>query len=143
MSWFLLNRNLTLLEPYDWKLSCTVLRGERGSNAPDLPGSENNPGTRYPRLEQSTHNFPNTDFPPVQTYLYDASYFRLKNIEVGYNFPRKWLSNLRLENVRVYVSGQNLFTITDVPQIDPENVNSQGWSYPQMKSFNAGISIQF
>ena len=40
MSWFLLNRNLTLLEPYDWKLSCTVLRGERGSNAPDLPGKD-------------------------------------------------------------------------------------------------------
>ena len=40
MSWFLLNRNLTLLEPYDWKLSCTVLRGERGSNAPDLPGTK-------------------------------------------------------------------------------------------------------
>lgn len=38
MRWFLLNRNLTLLEPYDWKLSRTVLRGERGSNASDLPG---------------------------------------------------------------------------------------------------------
>ena len=38
MSWFLLNRNLTLLEPYDWKLSRTVLRGERDSNASDLPG---------------------------------------------------------------------------------------------------------
>ncbi len=38
MSWFLVNRNLTPLEPYDWKLSRTVLRGERGSNAPDLPG---------------------------------------------------------------------------------------------------------
>ena len=38
MSWFLLNRNLTPLEPYDWKLSRTVLRWERGSNAPDLPG---------------------------------------------------------------------------------------------------------
>lgn len=38
MSWFLLNRNLTLLESYDWKLSRTVLRGERGSNASDLPG---------------------------------------------------------------------------------------------------------
>src|SRR5699024_3590026 len=38
MSWFLLNRNLTLLEPYDWKLSRTVLRGERGSNASHLPG---------------------------------------------------------------------------------------------------------
>ena len=40
MSWFLLDRNLKLLEPYDWKLSRTVLRGERGSNAPDLPGKE-------------------------------------------------------------------------------------------------------
>ncbi len=38
MSWFLVNRNLTPLEPYDWKLSRTVLRGEGGSNAPDLPG---------------------------------------------------------------------------------------------------------
>ena len=38
MNWFLLDRNLKLLEPYDWKLSRTVLRGERGSNAPDLPG---------------------------------------------------------------------------------------------------------
>ena len=38
MSWFLLDRNLKLLEPYDWKLSRTVLRGERGGNAPDLPG---------------------------------------------------------------------------------------------------------
>ena len=38
MSWFLLDRNLKLLEPYDWKLSRTVVRGERGSNAPDLPG---------------------------------------------------------------------------------------------------------
>ena len=38
MSWFLLDRNLKLLEPYDWKVSRTVLRGERGSNAPDLPG---------------------------------------------------------------------------------------------------------
>ena len=38
MSWFLINRNLKLLEPYEGKLSRTVLRGERGSNAPDLPG---------------------------------------------------------------------------------------------------------
>lgn len=105
--------------------------------------SESNQGARYPRLEQSTHNFPNTDFPTVQTYLYNASYLRLKNIEVGFNFPRKWLNNIRLESVRIYVSGQNLLTFTDVPQIDPENVNSQGWSYPQMKSFNAGINIQF
>jgi hypothetical protein len=40
MSWFLLDRNFKLLEPYEGKLSRTVLRGERGSNAPDLPGIE-------------------------------------------------------------------------------------------------------
>ncbi|KAA6338023.1 hypothetical protein EZS27_013947, partial [termite gut metagenome] len=40
MSWFLLDRNFKLLEPYEGKLSRTVLRGERGSNAPDLPGEE-------------------------------------------------------------------------------------------------------
>lgn len=50
MSWFLLNRNLTLLEPYDWKLSRTVLRGERGSNASDLPGK------CFDRLEAETQN---------------------------------------------------------------------------------------
>ncbi|KAA6309960.1 hypothetical protein EZS27_038649, partial [termite gut metagenome] len=40
MSWFLLDRNFKLLEPYEGKLSRTVLRGERGSNAPDLPGKK-------------------------------------------------------------------------------------------------------
>ncbi|MCC8093999.1 MAG: hypothetical protein LIP05_00700 [Tannerellaceae bacterium] len=45
--------------------------------------------------------------------------------------------------MRVYVSGQNLFTISDIPQIDPENTHSEGWTYPQMKSFNFGINVQF
>lgn len=105
--------------------------------------TEKNPSNRYPRLGQSNHNFPDSGFAPVQTYLYDASYLRLKNVEIGYNFPKKWLSNLKIENARVYVSGQNLLTFTQVPQIDPENANSQGWSYPQMKAFNFGLNIQF
>ena len=57
MSWFLLDRNLKLLEPYDWKLSRTVLRGERGSNAPDLPGiaiyRDYGLGMAYARYKQS------------------------------------------------------------------------------------------
>ncbi|MDR1098786.1 MAG: TonB-dependent receptor [Tannerella sp.] len=105
--------------------------------------TEQSHSNRYPRLEQSNHNFPNTDFSPVQTYLYNASYLRLKNIELGYNIPQQLLDKVKMRVVRIYISGQNLFTITDVPQIDPENVNSQGWSYPQMTSFNAGINIQF
>lgn len=105
--------------------------------------TEENPSNRYPRLAESVHNFPATDVPGVQTYLYNASYLRLKNIEVGYTFPTSWLSRIGVTSARVYVNAQNLFTISDVPQIDPENTEQEGWTYPQMKSFNFGLSLQF
>lgn len=105
--------------------------------------TEENPGNRYPRLAESVHNFPATDVPGVQTYLYNASYLRLKNIEVGYTFPTSWLSRIGVTSARIYVNTQNLFTISDVPQIDPENTEQEGWTYPQMKSFNFGLSLQF
>lgn len=105
--------------------------------------TEENPSNRYPRLAESVHNFPTTDVPGVQTYLYNASYLRLKNIEVGYTFPTSWLSRIGVTNARVYVNAQNLFTISNVPQIDPENTEQEGWTYPQMKSFNFGLSLQF
>ena len=100
--------------------------------------TEENPSNRYPRLAESVHNVPG-----VQTYLYNASYLRLKNIEVGYTFPTSWLSRIGVTNARVYVNAQNLFTISNVPQIDPENTEQEGWTYPQMKSFNFGLSLQF
>lgn len=102
-----------------------------------------NPSDRYPRLAESVHNFPATDVSCVQTYLYDASYLRMKNIEIGYTFPVSWLSSIGVSNMRVYVNAQNLFTISSVPQIDPENTEQEGWTYPQMKSFNFGLSLQF
>lgn len=109
----------------------------------DEAWTEENPSNRYPRLAESVHNFPATDVPGVQTYLYDASYLRMKNIEVGYTFPTSWLSHIGVSSARVYVNAQNLFTISDVPQIDPENTEPEGWTYPQMKSFNFGLSLQF
>jgi TonB-linked SusC/RagA family outer membrane protein len=105
--------------------------------------SESNMDTRFPRLAQSSHNFPNTDFPPVQTYLFNASYLRLKNVEMGYMLPAEWRQTMRLNVARIYFSAQNLFTFTGLPQVDPENSNVQGWAYPLMKSFNIGINIQF
>ena len=65
MSWFLLNRNLTLLEPYDWKLSCTVLRGERGSNAPDLPG-------KSPFIRQNMADYLRYMYKTVRKYFGEA-----------------------------------------------------------------------
>lgn len=109
----------------------------------DEAWTEDNVNARYPRLVNSTHNFPGTDISGVQTYLYDASYLRLKNIEIGYTLPDKWLRPAGISSMRVYVNAQNLFTITDVPQIDPENTQQEGWTYPQMKSFNVGLTLQF
>lgn len=105
--------------------------------------SADNPDARYPRLANSTHNFPNTDFDPVQTYLYDASYIRLKNVELGFTLPQRWLRAVRMQHLRIYISGQNLLTFSKVPQIDPENLHNQGWNYPQMKSFNIGVNVKF
>lgn len=105
--------------------------------------SEQNVNAKYPRLAESTHNFPTTDISAVQTYLYDASYLRLKNVEIGYNFPSQWLKAARISGLRLYVNASNLFTITDVPQIDPENIQQEGWTYPQMKAFNVGVNLQF
>ena len=71
-----------------------------------------NPTAYYPR--------PNTDgngrSRQVQTkYLQNAAYIRLKDITLSYNIPRKWLSKLKMEQIRVYVSGMNLWEKTGLP----------------------------
>jgi TonB-linked SusC/RagA family outer membrane protein len=103
--------------------------------------SEKNPSSRYPRLAQSTHNFPTSGV--VQTYLFDASYLRLKNIEIGYSLPKKWTDAIRLSLVRFYVSGQNLLTFSPLKLVDPEINNTAGWQYPVMRAVNLGVNIQF
>jgi len=102
--------------------------------------TEENRSNRYPRLAQSIHNYPTNDV-PVETYMYDASYIRLKNIEFGYSLPQKWLTATHLRNVRFYISGQNMLTFSGLDLVDPEINNNAGWQYPVMKAFNFGISI--
>jgi len=77
-------------------------------------------------------------------FVEDASYCRLKNIEIGYTLPAIFgKSNAALKSVRVYVSAQNLFTITNYTGLDPESVNmiDQG-TYPQSKAFLFGVNIK-
>lgn len=76
-------------------------------------------------------------------WLKNASYLRLKNVEVAYTFKNEFLAKLKLTGVRVYANGQNLFTITDMKNVDPENTSSLGWYYPQQKIFNFGLNVQF
>ena len=85
MSWFLLNRNLTPLEPYDWKLSRTVLRGERGSNAPDLPGIETEESaitSTLRKLSAYVGGYCNRKYPIYGTILESARQSKDKQKEV-------------------------------------------------------------
>ena len=75
------------------------------------------PGATYPRMYQSqTHNLLFSDY-----WLEDASYLRLKNVQLGYSLPKKWLNPCKLEHVRVYVSADNLLTFSNYfGAYDPE-----------------------
>lgn len=77
-------------------------------------------------------------------YIEDASYMRLKNVEIGYTLPALFgKSNQVFKNIRLYASAQNLFTITHYSGLDPESVNmfDQG-TYPQSSAFLFGINLK-
>jgi TonB-linked SusC/RagA family outer membrane protein len=76
-------------------------------------------------------------------YIKDASYLRLKNMEIAYTIPTRLMSKIKLGSARIYASGQNLLTFTKLLNVDPENTNESGWYYPQQKTYNFGISVEF
>lgn len=100
-----------------------------------------NPNASYPRLTYNTGFNQNT----FSTFwLEDASYLRLKNIQVGYTFPEKWMKKARIDKFRVYLSGDNLLTVSDYfYAYDPETPVSKGGYYPQVKTVVMGLNITF
>ncbi|UCS92012.1 TonB-dependent receptor [Echinicola marina] len=76
-------------------------------------------------------------------FLQDASYLRMKNLVLGYSFNEVILNKLRLNKLRVYFSGDNLFTITDYPGLDPERGGNGNFvNYPQNKIYSFGLQVQ-
>lgn len=76
-------------------------------------------------------------------WIKDASYVRLRNLELGYTFTPGVLSKIGASSLRVYTSGQNLLTFTRLRNVDPENADPEGWYYPQQKIYNFGVNIEF
>lgn len=86
-------------------------------------------------------------------YVEDGSYLRLKSLQLGYSFSGKWMQKVRLQRLRIYLSGQNLFTITKYSGADPEigqlaatSYLTRGFdlgTYPQARTFTAGINLTF
>ncbi|MGK9120706.1 SusC/RagA family TonB-linked outer membrane protein [Olivibacter jilunii] len=79
-------------------------------------------------------------------YLQDASYIRLKNLQIGYTFPNTWTSKFKCQSLRIYASGENLWTRTKTATMfDPETIDggSNGSVYPLSKVFSFGLSVIF
>ena len=99
----------------------------------------------FPRLSEgdvyNKHNYQNSTF-----WIRNASYLRLKNLEIGYTFSSELLKKLHMSSLRIFVNGSNLLTFADMlPGVDPETaqqaVNYE--PYPLTKVYNVGLNIKF
>jgi TonB-linked SusC/RagA family outer membrane protein len=102
-----------------------------------------NTGGSYPRVDTRTSTSINGGQFPNTFWLNDASFVRLKNIELGYNLPVAAGSNSKLQSLRLYVNAFNLFTITKVKDYDPEGTSESGQFYPQQRIVNVGVNVRF
>ncbi len=98
---------------------------------------------------------------PCDYYLQNAAYIRLKTLSVDYTFPKKWMEKIKVDKLRVYFTGENLFTWSPMfkhtSMFDPEVIGNgdsdftsgtntsmgDGYSYPLLKTFTFGINITF
>ncbi|WP_426328861.1 SusC/RagA family TonB-linked outer membrane protein [Pedobacter sp. R-06] len=105
--------------------------------------SSANPNGTYPRVTDRASNaisggqFNNT------FWLNDASFLRLKNVEIAYNIKASFLDRINISGLRLYASAFNLFTISKVKDYDPEGTSGSGQFYPQQRIINLGANIKF
>lgn len=100
-----------------------------------------NKSNTYPRLfNDNTRMSMRSNY-----YLQDASFLRLKNVEIGYSLPKNVLKKLRIEKCRIYAGVQNAFTITGFKGWDPERPASNISTdvYPQVRVYNFGLNLNF
>ena len=107
------------------------------------PGTSNS----FARLSD---NDPNNNFAnPSNFYLENGSYFRIKTLQIGYTLPKALMSHAQIEKCRIYISGNNLLTLTKYTGFDPEIGGSQDiysidrGVYPQARSYMVGIDLTF
>ena len=77
-------------------------------------------------------------------YIYDGSYVRLKNAEISYRLPARWINKLGIGSLRVFVNGDNLFLWTKMPDDREANLGGYGstnGAYPTVRRFNVGLDI--
>ncbi|MES2485780.1 MAG: SusC/RagA family TonB-linked outer membrane protein, partial [Bacteroidota bacterium] len=102
----------------------------------------NTSGT-YPRASERASTAVSGGMYRNNFWLNDASFVRLKNVQVGYTIPNTFLEKYGISSFRVYASAFNLFTLSKVKDYDPEGNSESGQFYPQQKIINLGFNVQF
>jgi TonB-linked SusC/RagA family outer membrane protein len=97
-----------------------------------------NPGAEFPRIYGNYGNQA-SNYRQSDKYLSNASYLRIKNVTLSYNFPKNWLSKISLSQLRAFVSVENLATFSSLPKgIDPETLK---WDYPAYRTVSFGLNL--
>jgi TonB-linked SusC/RagA family outer membrane protein len=102
--------------------------------------SPSNPTSNYPRLSDAD---PNNNFKnPSNFYLQSGTYFRIKTLQLGYTLPNAWVKSADVQKVRVYVSANNLATVTGYTGYDPEISGGIDMGiYPQARTIMVGLDV--
>ena len=104
------------------------------------------------KVQRITANDANDNNRMSDRFIEDGSYLRIKNISLGYTFPRSWLEKIGIENLRIYANVQNAFTFTKYKGYDPEigaynqNVLTRGIDnarYPSQRIYTFGLNLGF
>ncbi|MDO4179993.1 MAG: TonB-dependent receptor [Bacteroidales bacterium] len=104
--------------------------------------AEQNAAAKWPRAFMKESQVDGRNSYSSTWWLRDASFVRLKSLEVGYTFPKQTLSSIGLEALRLYVNGNNLFTIDSVGLFDPEMTNGVK-GYSLQRTWTVGVNVTF
>ena len=137
-----------LVEPFHYNYGNTLFENQTDFWTPS------NPGAKYPRLavigsDSNTNNWRDGS----DIYKLNGAYARLKNVNIGYTLPADLTKRAGIQKLRISISGQNLYTLTKLKFIDPENTefnnnvgftnSNSGRSYPLPIFYGAGIDVTF
>ena len=110
--------------------------------------TNNGDNSDYPNPYDFTRNDAVKPFRANQTlFLEDGSYLKINSVTLGYNFPREWTQKYSVSSLRVYFTGNNVYTFSNYSGPNPELVTSTGYDrtdgYPTARSFTLGLNVQF
>lgn len=104
--------------------------------------SPSNPNAKYPRLTSGGVSLSPHNANQNSGFIVNNDYIRLKSVQIGYTLPKSLLKS-KIERVRFYVTGFNLFTWDKLKYLDPEMPNVNNGFYPQQKMISGGVNLTF